>query len=435
MRALEEYFEFSIHGTTWAREIMAGATTFLTMAYIIVVNPAILAAAGLPREASVTATVVVAAVGSLAMGVYARRPFAVAPLMGENAFVAMTVVGVLGEPWPAALGAVFWSGVTFAFLTLVGLRQTLAEAIPPSLRHAIAAGLGLFLTFIGLHSAGLVVPSASGPPVRFGDFHDTRALLATLGFLGTCILLLYRVPGGVLLGILFVTFASIPLGLAERPAAIVAWPASLQPIAGKLEFAAILYPRLWPIVLTIFIMVFVDTLATLYGLSIRAGLLDGRGQLPQIERPLLVDALATALAALLGTTTAGAYVESATGIVAGGRTGVVACVVGLLFLASLFFWPLVTAVPSHAYGPALVLVGLLMLETIRGVAFDDWTELVPSFVTIALMVFTLHIGMGMTAGFATYVAMKLAAGRAAEVPLGLWFLAGISVLFFLVAPH
>ncbi|GBD27313.1 Adenine permease AdeQ [bacterium HR30] len=432
---VERYFEFSVHQTTWSRELLGGATTFVTMAYIIVVNPAILASAGIPREASVTATVLVAAIGSLAMGVYARRPFAVAPLMGENAFVAMTVVAVLGEPWPVALGAVFWSGATFAILTVVGARQYLAEAIPRSLKQAMAAGIGLFLSFVGLHSSGLVVASSAGPPVRFGNIHDPRVALAAGGFLLMCVLLLYRVPGGIILGILSIAALSVPLGLAAWPEAVVAWPASLDPILGRLELWASLSPRLWPVVLTIFIMVFVDTLATLYGLSIRARLLDPRGQLPQIERPMLVDALATALAAFLGTTTAGAYVESATGIAAGGRTGVVACVVAFLFLVSLFFWPLVTAIPSHAYGPALVLVGLLMLEAIRDVPFDDWTELVPSFVTIVFMVFTFHLGIGMTAGFVSYPLMKLAAGRAQEVPAGLWLLALLSAVFFLVAPH
>lgn len=436
MRSLiERYFEFSLHETTWSRELMGGLTTFVTMAYIMVVNPAILAGAGLPREASVTATVLVAVLGSLAMGIYARRPFAVAPLMGENAFVAMTVVAVLGEPWPVALGAVFWSGVTFVVLTLLGARRYLAEAIPTALKQAMASGIGLFLTFVGLHSAGLVVASTSGPPVRFGDVHDPRVALAAGGFLLMCVLLLYRVPGAILLGILAISLLSLPLGLVVWPEAVVAWPASLRPIFGRLEFWESLSPRLWPVVLTIFVMVFVDTLATLYGLSLRARLLDARGRLPQIERPMLVDAIATALAALLGTTTAGAYVESAAGIAAGARTGLAACVVGLLFLGGLFFWPLFAAIPSHAYGPALILVGLLMLEAIRGLPFDDWTELVPSFVTIAFMVFTFHLGIGMTAGFLCYPLMKLAAGRAREVPGGLWILAGISAIFFAVAPH
>ena len=432
---LERYFAFSTHETTWSRELVGGATTFVTMAYIIVVNPAILAEAGIPREASVTATVLVAALGSLAMGIYARRPFAVAPLMGENAFVAMTVVALLGEPWPVALGAVFWSGVTFAVLTLLGARRYLAEAIPASLKQAMAAGIGLFLTFIGLHSAGLVVASTSGPPVRLGNIHDPRVVLAATGFLLICVLMLHRVPGGIIVGILCITAVSVPLGLTAWPESVVAWPASLDPILGQLNFAASLSPRLWPVVLTIFVMVFVDTLATLYGLSVRARLLDARGQLPQMERPMLVDALTTALAALLGTTTAGAYVESAAGIAAGGRTGLVACVVALLFLISLFFWPLVTAIPSHAYGPALIFVGLLMLEAIRDVRFDDWTELVPSFVTIAFMVFTFHLGVGMTAGFVSYPLMKLAAGRAREVPAGLWLLAALSAIFFVVAPQ
>ncbi len=434
-QTIEQYFGFAEHGTTWAREVLGGATTFVTMAYIIVVNPAILASAGLPREASITATILVAAAGSLGMGVYARRPFGVAPLMGENAFVAVTVIAVLGEPWPVALGAVFWSGVVFAVLTLSGVRPYLAESIPNSLKHAMATGIGLFLAFVGMTTSGLVVASSTGPPVRFGDLRDPAVALAAIGFLFLCVLVVRRVPGALIVGILIMTAASVPFGLAAWPTQLVACPASLEPIAGKLDLWGALQIRVWPVVLTIFVMVFVDTLATLYGLAIRARLLDARGRLPDIQRPMLVDALATSLAALLGSTTAGAYVESASGIAAGGRTGVVAVVVGLLFCASLFVWPVVAAIPKHAYGPALIIVGLLMLEAVRGIEFDDWTELVPAFVTIVFMIFTFHLGIGMMAGFVTAPLIKLAAGRHHEVPPGLWFLAAGSIAFFAFAPH
>jgi adenine/guanine/hypoxanthine permease len=421
--------------TALRTEILAGVTTFVTMAYIIIVNPAILEAAGIPRDASVTATILASAFGTLLMGMYARRPFAVAPLMGENAFIAFTVVKILGFSWQVALGAVFLSGLLFILLTLVGARAYAAGAIPQSLKVSFAVGIGLFLAFIGLNETGMVVLGVAGSPVRAGNFRDPSVLLAIAGVLLIVWMLLRNVRGAIIIGIVGVTITAMLSGQAHLPAAVVSMPASIAPVALQLDVAGALRWEMLPVLLTVFVMVFVDTLATLFGLSVRAGLLDERGNLPQIERPMLTDAVATAVGALLGTTTTGAYIESAAGIASGGKTGLTSVVVAVLFLLSLFFTPVFTAVPACAYGPALIVVGLLMLEPVRKLPFEDYTEYVPAFITIVLMVFTFNIGIGMTAGFVTYPLLKLLSGRSREVAGGMWFLALLSLCFFLFSPH
>ncbi|MGH9803697.1 MAG: NCS2 family permease, partial [Candidatus Acidiferrales bacterium] len=420
---MRAFFDFAAHRTDLRRETLAGVTTFMTMSYIIVVNPAILKAAGIPPEASMVATVLTAVFGTLLMGLYARRPFAVAPYMGENAFVAYTVVGVLGYSWQTALGAVFIAGVLFALLTVVRVRQWLVEAVPPALRYSFAVGIGLFLTFIGLNETGLVVLGTPGAPVRIGNIGSAAGLVAVFGFMLMATLMILRVHGAILLGMLITSVAAFLAGVGAAPAAWVSAPPSLTPIFLQLDLAGALSWGFFGIVLTIFIMAFVDTMGTLIGVSARAGYLDATGNLPQIERPMLADAASTAFAALVGTTTAGAYVESATGIEAGGRTGFTAVVVAALFLLALFFAPLVAAIPPQAYGPALIIVGLLMVEPITRIDFKDYTELIPAFAVIVLMSFTYNIGIGITAGFVLYPFAKLVAGRAAEVRSGLWVLA------------
>jgi len=432
---MKRYFDFSGHGTTYRREIVAGVTTFATMAYIIVVNPAILAAAGFPRDAMVTATIIAAASGTLLMGLYAKRPFAVAPLMGENAFIAFSVIGVLGYAWQTALAAVFLSGVLFAILTLAGVREYLARSIPVSLKKSFAVGIGLFLAFIGLVQTGIVVGGGAGAPVRMGDFRSPTVLLSIAGFMLIAFLMMKRVRAAIISGIIAVSALSVATGLTPPPATLFSLPAGIGPIAFHLDIAGALRPGMLSVILTVFVMVFVDTLATLFGLSARANLLDSEGNLPGLEKPMLTDALATAWAALMGTTTTGAYIESASGIEAGGRTGFTSLVVASLFLLSLFAAPLLVMIPPQAYGPSLVIVGLLMLEPIREIPFGDYTEFVPAFITIVLMVFTFNIGVGMTAGFVSYPLFKLFGGKVREVRGGMWVLAGLSLLFFAVTPH
>jgi AGZA family xanthine/uracil permease-like MFS transporter len=435
MTRVQEFFEFAKHGTTLRREVLAGLTTFMTMSYILVVNPAILTAAGIPAGASLVATIITAAVGTLLMGVYAKRPFAVAPYMGENAFIAYTVVRVLGLSWQAALGAVFLAGCVFLLMTVLKLRQWLVGAIPKSLRYSFAVGIGLFLTFIGLNDSGIVALGVAGAPVKPGNLTSLPVLLAILGFLLITILIIHRFPGAILAGILVVTVLSMLLRVAPPPHGFISMPPSIAPILFRLDFRHVFTWAFFPIVLTIFVMAFVDTMATLIGVSARAGLLDEEGNLPQIERPMTVDAISTMVAALVGTTTSGAFLESAAGVEAGGRTGMTSVVTALCFVLALFFSPFVAAVPPQAYGPALIIVGLMMFAPVVHIPFNDYTEVVPAFVVVALMSFTFNVGIGMTAGFVLYPLCKVAAGRWREVRPGLWVLGGLSLLFFVFYPY
>lgn len=432
---IRTYYGFEAHGTNFRREVIGGLTTFMTMSYIIVVNPAILEAAGIPRGPSTVATILTALFGTLIMGIYAKRPFAIAPYMGENAFVAYTVVKVLGYSWQTALGAVFIGGLLFVLLTVLKLRQWLTEAVPLGLRYSFAVGIGLFLTFIGLNATGIVVLGSPGAPVKIGDVTSASALTAVFGFLVISVLMIRRVPGAILLGILVTTFLAFFIGIGAPPQAWVSVPPSLGPIFLQLDILGALTWGFFAVVLTIFIMDFVDTMGTLIGLSARAGFLDKEGNLPQIERPMLADALSTTFAALVGTTTAGAYIESATGVEAGGRTGFTAVITALLFALALFFAPFVSAVPAQAYGPALMVVGLLMLAPITRINFDDYTELIPAFAVVVLMSFTYNIGVGITAGFVLYPFCKVVAGRPWEVRPGLWVLGLLSLLFFIFYPY
>jgi len=404
------------------------------MAYIMVVNPSILAVAGIPKDAQVTATILAAVIGCLMMAFWAKRPFAIAPYMGENAFIAFVVVKGMGYSWQVALGAVFWAGLVFILLTVLKVRSWLAESIPITLKASFAVGIGLFLAFIGLNETGLVVLGVPGAPVRLGNIAQSSVLLAAAGFLLTVVLMARKVNGALLYGIVATTLGSVALGLTKLPSSLVSLPPSLEPIFLKLDIAGTLQPGVFPVVLVIFMMAFLDTIGTLIGLSMRADLLDANGNLPEIERPMLADAVATTLAPLLGTSTTGAYIESAAGIAAGGRTGFTSLVVAVLFGLSLFFAPLFTMVPGYAAGIALVVIGSLMIQSITRLDFDDFTELIPAFLTISLMIFTFNIGVGMTVGLFSYPLIKLCTGRAREVSGGMWVLAALSLTFFIFMP-
>ena len=435
MNRLNALFGFERNGTTLGREVVAGLTTFTTMSYIVVVNPAILSAAGIPEGPSFVATVLVAALGCYFMAFYANRPFAIAPYMGENAFIAFTVCKVLGFRWQTALAAIFIAGVLFIVMTVLRLRQWIVDGVPTSLRYSFAVGIGLFLTFIGLNETGLVRLGVPGAPVQAGNLTSHPALVAMFGFVLIAILVIRKVPGAILLGIVITAILAFVVRTAAPPHGIVSAPPSLMPIVWQLDFRGAFTWRAFPIVLTIFIMAFVDTMGTLIGLSARAGFLDENGQLPQIERPMLVDAVATCVAPALGTTTAGAYVESATGIEAGGRTGLTVLVTGTCFLLTLFFSPFVAAIPAQAFGPALIIVGLFMLAPITRIDFGDYTESVPAFAVVVLMAFTFNIAIGICAGFVLYPICKIVSGNLSHLKPGLWVLTVLSLLFFIFYPY
>jgi len=435
MPSLDRAFGLARHGTSLRTELVAGTTTFATMAYIVVVNPKILEAAGIPFGPAMVATIVSAAFGTLLMGLWARRPFAIATYMGENAFIAYTVVGTLGYSWQTALGAVFVSGIAFVLLSLFRVRAWLADSIPESLKIAFAVGIGLFLAFIGLTTIGAVEPGGGGIPVRAGDLHDPAVVLGAAGFGLIALLMVKRVPGAILIGILATAGVAFTTGIADAPGAVFAPPPSLGPTFLQLDVAGALTWGFFSVILTIFVLDLVDTIGTLLGLAVQADLLDDHGRLPEMEKPLQCDALATVVGALLGTTTTGTFIESATGIEAGGRTGLTAVTTAAWFLAALFLAPLVSAIPPAAYGPALVVVGMLMLQPMARFAYDDLTETLPAFVTIALMALTYNLGIGLTAGFLSYALAKLAAGRPGEVSAGMWALAGLSALFYVFYPY
>ncbi len=432
---LNRWFGLERAGTSTRREIVAGLTTFVTMSYIVAVNPAILHAAGIPEGPSMVATALTAAFGSLVMGLYANRPFAIAPYMGENAFVAFTVVRVLGYSWQTALGAVFIAGILFMLLTVARVRQWMLEAIPSGLSHSFAAGIGFFLTFIGLNEAGLVTIGVPGAPVKIGDLSAHPIQIAVVSFILISILMMRRVPGAILIGILVSAALAFATGVAPAPSQWASIPPNPMPIVLQLNVRGALSVGFFGVLLSIFVMALIDTMGSLVGVSSRAGFLDENGNLPGIERPMLADALATVFAALVGTTTSGAFVESAAGVEAGGRTGLTAVVVAILFLCSLFFAPLVAAIPREAYAPALIVVGSMMIAPIAKIRFDDYTESIPAFAVIALMSFTYNIGVGITAGLVLYPMFKLAAGRAREVRPGLWALCALSLAFFAFYPY
>ncbi len=432
---LSRYFSFDQHKTSLSREVIAGLTTFTTMSYIVVVNPAILSSAGIPEGPSFVATALVAAFGCYLMAFYANRPFAIAPYMGENAFIAFTVCKVLGIRWQTALAAIFIAGVIFMLMTVLHLRKWVVDGVPTSLRYSFAVGMGLFLTFIGLNETGIVRLGVAGAPVQAGHLASAPVLVAMFGVVLLSVLVIRKIPGAILLGIVITAVVAFVTGVAKWPHGLVSMPPSVRPILWQLDLKGALSWQAFPVVLTIFVMAFVDTMGTLIGLSARAGFLDAEGQLPQIERPMLVDAITTCLAPVLGTSTAGAYVESATGIEAGGRTGFTALVTGTCFLLTLFFAPFVATIPAQAYGPALILVGLFMLTPISHIDFADYTESIPAFAVISLMAFTFNIAIGICAGFLLYPICKLVSGRVHQIKPGLWVLTVLSLLFFIFYPY
>jgi AGZA family xanthine/uracil permease-like MFS transporter len=429
-------FSIAERGSSVRAEIVGGATTFVSMAYIIVVNPAILSFAGIPSGPSTVATILTAAFGTLLMGLYANRPIAVAPYMGENAFIAFGLAA-FGITWQQRLGAVFVSGIAFLIITFLGVRTWLAESVSTSMKHSFAAGIGLFLTFIGLVETGIVAPSKA-VPVQIGDVRSASVLLAIFGFVITAAMLYKRIRGAILIGMAVTAIAGYLCGIGSAPHGVIALPYDLSPIALKLDIAGVLRLSFLPILLTLFLMSLLDTLGTLVGVGAAAGMLDERGNFPQIEKPMLVDALSCVFSGLVGTSTSGAYIESTTGIREGARTGLASVVTAGLFFVSLFFIPLFEPLQSlrYAYAPPLLVVGMLMLSSIARIDFDDFTELVPAFATIVVMVFTYNIANGLTAGLLLYPIMKLLAGRVKEIRAGSIALAILCAVYFVFGlPH
>ncbi|MBW3660556.1 MAG: NCS2 family permease, partial [Gemmatimonadetes bacterium] len=381
-------------------------------------------------------TALVAAIMTLLMGIVGRYPFAVAAGLGLNGVVAFQLASQMS--WAAAMGIVVVEGLVISVLVLTGFREAVFNAIPLTLKRAISVGIGLFIALIGFVDAGFVRRNAPAPPLTMGiggTLDGWPIVVFVVGLLVVFVLMARRVRGAILIGIAATAAAAITLGLAERPESWLAAPPDLGPTFLALDVRGALTWGFLSVILTIFVLDLVDTVGTLVGLGLKAGLLDEQGRLPGIDRALQADAVATVVGSLLGTTTCGTYIESAAGIEAGGRTGLASLVTATWFLAALFFAPVLSAVPAAAYGPALVVVGMLMLETVGRLRFDDLSEQAPAFLTIALMAFTYDLGIGLTAGFLSWVLLRAATGRAREVPPGMWVLGSLSALFYVLYPY
>ncbi len=407
--ALERYFEFERLGTNWRTELLAGVTTFLTMAYIVLVNPALLAQTGMPLAGVTAATCLSAAVGSVLMGVVARYPIALAPGMGLNAYFTYTVCLKLHVPWQTALGAVFVSGVLFLLLTAVGVRQLILRSIPRELYAAVAGGIGLFLALIGLSRAGVVVADPA-TMVRLGNVRDAQTALALAGLVLMAALEIRRVKGSILLGVVGVTAASWMLGLSHWRPTPVGWH-SLGATAMQLDVKAALHAGLLEIVFVFFFVDLFDNVGTLVAVTQRAGLQEADGTIPRLNQILFADATATVVGALTGTSTVTSYVESTAGVAAGGRSGVTAIVTGLLFLAALAAAPYVGVVPAAATAPALVLVGSMMLATIAEIPWRDPLVAVPAFLTLVMIPLSYSIANGLGFGVIAWAVLHGLTGR------------------------
>jgi AGZA family xanthine/uracil permease-like MFS transporter len=424
---LEQYFKLKENGTDVRTELLAGLTTFLTMAYIIFVNPSILGDAGMPKDSVFVATCLAAAIGTLIMGLYANYPMALAPGMGLNAYFTYAVVKGMGIPWEAALGAVFISGCLFVAVSVFRLREMIVNGIPHSIRTAITVGIGLFLGLISLKNAGIVVANPD-TLVAVGNLHKAPAILAIIGFFLIVTLDRLKVKGAILIGILVVTVLSFFFG-GNTFHGIVSMPPSLDPTLFKLDIMGALSVGILNVVLVFFLVELFDATGTLMGVANRAGLLVN-GKMNRLNKALLADSTAIVAGSFLGTSSTTAYIESAAGVQAGGRTGLTAVAVGLLFLACLFIAPLAGVVPGYATAPALFYVSCLMLRELVDIDWADTTESVPAAITAVVMPFTYSIAQGVAFGFIAYAALKLLTGRAKEVKLIVWGIAAVFLFKF-----
>lgn len=428
---VERFFKVREKGSTVRTELLAGMTTFIAMAYILFVNPNILADAGIPKEAAIASTIWIAALASLAMGIFANYPVALAPGMGLNAFFAYYVCGVLGLHWTVALGAVFFSGVLFLILTIGGIRQAIINAVPRDLKYAISVGIGLFIAFIGLKGTGLIVEN-SATYVSLGHVTAPTTLLSLFGLLLTAALMARNVHGSILIGIFATTILAMILGMTPAPKGITDIVSTSLPhmgeTFGQLDLAGAWHYGLVSIIFTFTVVELFDNMGTLIGLTTKAKMVRPDGHIENIDKALTTDAVGTMVSAMFGTSTVTSYIESAAGIAAGGRTGLTAVAAGVLFLAALLFTPLIGLVPAFATAPALILVGALLMSEVGKIDFSDFTNALPVFLTIIMMPLTSSIANGFAFGFISYTVMKLCAGQYKKVS---WIMYLVSIAFLI----
>ena len=427
---LKKLFGFDPSKTTVRTEIVAGITTFLTMSYILAVNPTMFAQLeGMPGGAVFTSTAIAAVIGCLAMAFIGKLPFGLAPGMGLNAFFVYTVCMGMGYSWQFALTAVLIEGLIFIVLTLTNVREAIVNAIPLSLRNAIGAGIGLFIAFIGLQNAGVVVAD-SATLVTLGDITSGSALLALIGLFITGFLFARNVPGAILLGILITMIIGIPMGVTEFKG-VVSLPDSIAPIFCQFEWDKILTLDMLVVVFTFLFIDMFDTVGTLVGVCTKANIVDEKGNIARIKHAFMADSIATTFGAMLGTSTTTTYVESAAGVAQGGRSGLTALIVGCGFTIALLFSPLFLSIPAAATAPALIIVGLLMLEPVKNIPFDDFSESIPAFVCLITMPLTYSIANGILLGMITYVVMNLITGKSKKLSPVMYVLAVLFILKFI----
>ena len=414
-------------------EIIAGITTFLTMAYILAVNPSIfgaLATQGMPTDAVFTATALAAIVGCLVMSIYAKKPFGLAPGMGLNAFFVFTVCLGMGHSWQMALTAIFLEGILFILLTITNVRKLIVDAIPMNLKRAIGAGIGLYIAFIGLKSAGIIVSSDS-TSVTLGPRSDSTSILAIIGLLLTSVLVILKVRGGMLLGILVTTIIGIPMGVTHFNG-LLSTPPSISSIFCQFEWSQIFS---WDMVAIVFTFLFIDmfdTIGTVVGVSVKSGMVDEKGNVDGINKVLMADAVATVAGAMFGTSTTTTYIESASGVSEGGRTGLTSFTIAVCFAIALLFSPLFLAIPGAATGPVLFIVGVMMAAPVKEIDWEDYSEAIPAFVTMLLMPLAYSISDGIMLGMISYVVINALTGKFKKVSVTMWILAVLFVLRYVL---
>ena len=425
---LQKFFGLDKSKTNVKTEIIAGLTTFLTMAYILAVNPNILSITGMDKGALFTTTVLASFIPTLLMGIYAKLPFALAPGMGLNAFFAYTVCLAMGCTWQFALTAVLLEGLIFILLTVTNLRDKIVYALPRALRESISVGIGLFIAFIGLQNAGVVVDSGA-TLVTLGDLSAPATLLAIIGFVITSVLLVLKVKGALLIGIIITALIGIPMGVTQFNG-IVSTPPSIEPIFCKFEWASIFSTKMFLVVFTMLFIDLFDTIGTLVGVSMKANMLDEKGYPLRMRQAFMCDAIGTTAGAMLGTSTVSTYVESAAGVSEGGRSGLTSTVTAVCFLLCLFFAPFFLSLPSSATAPVLILVGLMMMSGVSKVDFNNYLEAIPAFVCIIMMPLTYSISDGIIFGVLSYVAIHIFSGKLRQVAIGTYILAALFLLKF-----
>lgn len=427
----EKLFKLKEFGTTPRTEIVAGLTIFMTMLYVLIVVPGMLDSAGIPKGPATVAVILMTGLVTIIMGLYSNRPFALAPGLGSVAFLSVTLVLAEGIPWQTGMGMVFISGILFVLFTIFGLRKLIVRLMPSAIKLSIGAGVGLFIALIGFRSAGLVVASEKSNSLQLGDLSSPNAILALIGFFIMAVLLARKVRGHLLIGIVLVTIIGIPMGVTKLPTSVFSMPESIAPVAFKLDILDALKLEYFPFLLAFFIPDFFSTLGTMLGVGGKGNMLDKNGDLPEIDKPFLVDAGGTTLGSLFSVPVMTTYVESAAGVEAGGRTGLTAVTTGILFLLTIFITPLIMIIPTAATAPALILVGLTMLSAVKNINFDDVTESLPAFMTIVITIFTFNFGNGIAAGIIIYVLVKALSGRHKDIHPGLYILVIPLVLYFI----